>query len=237
MRKFIGIILFLITLLLFFGTTISLGDEFCVKTSAELQNALTAAASNGEDDIIKVVRGTYIGNFVFDSYEGKSLSLLGGYSSDCASRILDPATTVLDGNFLGRVLFLNNASAGDLYVEGFKIRRGNTLENGGGIYAASFFYGMAGDITITDNILLDNTATKGSGIYAFTSDEGDALKTSIRDNTATSIVFPGIYQRNDEEIQIETNGTGDILISNNKIKNNNNNTHIVGKENIKIKNI
>ncbi len=220
MRKFIGIRIILITLLPFLGV-LSWGDEFCVETSAELQNALTAAASNGKDDIIKVVRGTYIGNFVFDSYEGKSLSLLGGYSSNCTSRILDPANTILDGNFLGRVLFLNNASAGDLYVEGFKIRRGNTLGNGGGIYAASFFYGMVGNITITDNILLDNTAAKGSGIFAFTSDEGDVLKTSVRDKTATSIVFPGIYRRNDEEIKIETNGTGDILISNNKIKHNN----------------
>jgi len=169
----------------FFGT-FSRGDEFCVKTSAELQNALTEAASNEEDDIIKVIKGTYIGNFFFDSSEGKNLTLLGGYSRNCASRTIDPAKTILDGNNLGSVLFLDNSSGGDIYVEGFKTRKGFTTDDGGGIYAASYSYGMAGNITITDNIILINAASNGSGIYASTSNEHDCWKKTTGDMTGKS---------------------------------------------------
>lgn len=38
---------------------------FCVDTAIELQNALSAAASNGEDDQVQIVQGTYVGNFVY----------------------------------------------------------------------------------------------------------------------------------------------------------------------------
>ncbi len=213
----VGIILYA----LFVFLSVSLwGDEFCVKTSIEIQNALTEAASNGEDDVIRIVRGTYAGNFIFDSSEGKNLTLLGGFSSTCANRILDPANTILDGNSIGRVLFLNNTSGGDIYVEGLKIRKGLTLDKGGGIYAVSQSWDMAGNITITDNIVLDNEAAMGSGIYALTSNEQVDLKTTIGSRAGRRGVFPQENRMASHEMKVETNSTGDIVISDNKIKNN-----------------
>ena len=219
MKKCFKLGVLIITLSVFLSF-FSWGEEFCVKSSSELQNALAEAASNDEDDIIKIARGTYIGNFIFDSSEGKNITMLGGYSSDCANRLLDPANTILDGNNLGRVLFLNNSSGGDIYVEGFKIRKGVTIDKGGGIYAASQSWDTAGDIAIAENIVLDNTATIGSGIYAFTSNEYvDEARFSSR-ITEKNLTFLKEDRLNSDEIWLETNSTGDITISNNKIKNN-----------------
>ncbi len=41
------------------------GAEFCVNNVGDLQAALTTAQSNGADDTIKVVQGTYTGNFIY----------------------------------------------------------------------------------------------------------------------------------------------------------------------------
>ena len=47
----------------------SSADIICVSTSDELQNALTTAIGNSQDDIIKVQQNTYNGNFVYTSTE------------------------------------------------------------------------------------------------------------------------------------------------------------------------
>ena len=38
---------------------------FCVSNATGLQNALTTAASNGQNDEVRIVQGTYVGNFVY----------------------------------------------------------------------------------------------------------------------------------------------------------------------------
>ena len=79
-------------------------EDFCVSTATELQAALTTAQNNGEDDIVQVVQGTYVGNFLYASVESTTLSLLGGYISECESRLIDPANTVVDADYDGRSL-------------------------------------------------------------------------------------------------------------------------------------
>ena len=49
--------------------------EHCVVDETQLQDELILAESNGDDDIIKVVQGTYTGNFSFDSDEGYSIQV------------------------------------------------------------------------------------------------------------------------------------------------------------------
>lgn len=56
--------------------------DFCVSNSYKLQSALTAAGFNGEDDVIKIVQGTYSGNFIYTSREAYDLTIEGGYSED-----------------------------------------------------------------------------------------------------------------------------------------------------------
>ena len=71
-------------LLLFVGLVE--GATFCADTSEQLQKDLNTAAANGEDDVIQIVQGTYIGNFSYNSGELFGLTIEGGYSAGCSSR-------------------------------------------------------------------------------------------------------------------------------------------------------
>lgn len=202
-------------------SVLAFGEEFSVGDAVQLQNALTEAAANGEDDIIKVAQGTYVGNFVFDSAEGNSITLLGGYSPDCASRILDPSSTILDGDDDGRVLFMNNPGSyqgGDIYINGFTIQNGNAVDKAGGLYAASCVMGFPGCITIENNIISGNSAPAGGGICAYTDDEdfgpfsGERVEVKIRRmKTPRSRLC---------RTRIHSNGEGDIAIIGNVVESN-----------------
>jgi hypothetical protein len=74
---------------------------FCVSSASGLLSALAAAGSNGEDDVIEVVQGTYQGSFVYIPTEAFSLTIEGGYAAGCTSRVVNPANTVLDAMGLG----------------------------------------------------------------------------------------------------------------------------------------
>ena len=81
-------------------------DTFCVSDATGLQTALTTASGNGEDDTVQIVQDTYVGSFIYASTEAFSLTVEGGYTSDCTLRIPDPSNTVLDANGTGSVLLL-----------------------------------------------------------------------------------------------------------------------------------
>ena len=93
-----GSIICVFAILTILFSTLSFGATFCVDSATELQSALTTAASNGEDDTIQIVQGTYSGNFVYASTEAHGVSVEGGYTSGCVSREVDPTNTVMDGN-------------------------------------------------------------------------------------------------------------------------------------------
>ena len=95
MNKVIGVAICCLVCLVL-GTGGAWAADFCVSTATELQNALTAAQTNGEDDVIKVVQGTYTGNFTYTSDQGNSITLEGGYTAVCASRVVNPVNTLLD---------------------------------------------------------------------------------------------------------------------------------------------
>jgi hypothetical protein len=99
---------------------------FCVSDAAGLHTALSQAAANGEDDLIKIQQGTYVGNFVYASYEPNSLTLEGGYTAACASRTIDPANTVLDGNGTGNVLVISTDKGAPAKVDGLTLQNGVT---------------------------------------------------------------------------------------------------------------
>ncbi len=96
----------------FFHTAGGHTASFCVGDASELTDALTQARSNNQDDIIKVKQGEYAGNFAYDSSEGHSITLEGGYDDVCCKREVNPENTVLDGQENGRVLLLYNREAG-----------------------------------------------------------------------------------------------------------------------------
>jgi len=160
-------------------------------THTSLQTALDTAETNGEDDVIKVVQGTYTGNFTYSSSEGYNITLEGGYTSGCASRVVNPANTILDGGGSGRVLELSHV--GYMVIEGFTVQGGNTVDSsGGGIYALSLPSSItdnSGDIIINNNIIMGNNAAEksGGGIHAgsFTNSAGTAGNITLTNNIIT----------------------------------------------------
>ncbi len=205
---------------------VSWGAVFCVSTPTELQNALDAAETNGEDDIIKVCQGTYNGSFYFYSRdEGLGITLLGGYTSDFADRVVNPSNTILDGGGSSYVLGLNNSNGGDILIEGFTIQNGAGNYYGVGVYAQSQSYiRAAGNVTLNNNIITGNIATgnyAGAGVFARSgSDLEPTGNVTLTNNTITGNTTGGwaggVYACTYSESGI----AGDVIITNNIITGN-----------------
>jgi PKD repeat protein len=187
----------------------------CVATSAELQASLSVASGNNMGNIIRLVQGTYRisdnNNSTFSYYSSQSgnLIMLGGYTAGCASRQLDPANTVFDGEGVRQVLHMEDsayANLSEIMIEGVTIRNGSTglqiyssynsitLRNniiknnsysmfGGGIIANA----LRGRIMLSENIIQSNTADSYAGAY-LNSFYGEIVLTNniITGNTANS---------------------------------------------------
>jgi parallel beta-helix repeat protein len=205
-------------------------DFYCVSDATALQAALTAAQSNGQDDIIKVVQGTYAGNFSYSSSQGKGITLLGGYLLGCASRIINPANTILDGGSVSKVFDLYDGNGGNIQVDGFTIQNGSSTNAGAGLSALSKKNpGPSGTITITNNIIRGNSATQnGSGLYAVSSSVGGTagdvtLTNNIITGNSSNSAGGGVFA---ESSSSSTAGT--VTLTNNTISGNNANSQAGG---------
>ncbi len=164
----------------------------CVAAALELQSALTTAQSNGKDNTIMIVQGTYPGRFTYSSTLGFSITLFGGYTAGCAGRVMNPSNTVMDGEGSGRVLDIRAYNGGHITLGGLTIQNGSVSGAGGGCMAyAQSDSGTAGNITFTDTVLSGNSAQWGGGGHAgsyFTSGAGgDVIITNsiLTGNAAT----------------------------------------------------
>ena len=153
-------LLFTALILIFLSIAVAEAATFCVSTPNELQTALNTAATNGEDDVVQVLQGTYVGSFIYSSNEVFDIYVKGGYTSGCGSRTVDPANTVLDANNTGPALALTSNQAAKFMVKGLTLQDGTTSNgNGGGLYA----HADGGNVTLTNNIIANNSATGGQG--------------------------------------------------------------------------
>jgi len=109
MTKYCFVLLVIMFLSSFIPVTCS-AKTFCVSDATELQNALITATSNGEDDIIQIEQGTYVGSLIYVSLEAYNLTIEGRYLSECISREVDSGNTVIDGNKAGSVLVFSSPS-------------------------------------------------------------------------------------------------------------------------------
>jgi len=165
---------------------------FCVDTATEIQNALSTAASNGENDQVQIVQGTYVGNFVYaTATEEHDLAIQGGWTAGCVSREIDPANTVLDGNQTGTVLVLS--------ADGRTVRflvKGLTFENGMGRSGGGLFWksGPNNSIELTASVFANNTASNGGGGAYFEVSNGAVTvdHCSIYGNSARNLHGGGI---------------------------------------------
>jgi len=132
---------------------------FCVSNVAELKNAIATAANNGIDDIIRIVQGTYVGNFFYGTYEENDFNIEGGYSVNCISKEANPSNTVLDGNNIDTTLILDCNGKCNVKLDGLTLQNGSGY-NGGGLNV------KVDNITLSNNIFSGNTAgNNGGGIY------------------------------------------------------------------------
>lgn len=152
------------------------GANICVDPGGggdytDLQAALTEAQGSGEDDVIMVVQGTYTStNLLYNATSRYSITIKGGYTSGCGTRIIDPNTgrvdptiTTLVGYGGGRVLWIYSGG-GNIEVSGFTITNGQGNGPGMGLLASTHSStGTGGNITIGDCIIKENDADKSSG--------------------------------------------------------------------------
>jgi len=215
----------LVVAFLAFLAGISRGAEFCVSNATEFQNALDTAETNGEDDIIQIVQGTYYGNFYYYSNEGCNITLLGGYTSDCADRLVNPSNTILDGGGIGMVLGLDNSNGGDILIEGFAIQNGAGNYYGVGVYAHSHSdSGAAGNVTLINNIIKGNTATgnyAGGGVSARSGSDSDPTGNVILTNNFITGNTSGGWAGGVYACTYSQSGiAGDVILTNNIITGN-----------------
>lgn len=115
---------------------------FCVGSGEQLQAALNTAASNGEDDVIRLRSGTYTRAagpvaFSYFSSQNRALTLEGGWfgitAGSCNLRFDTPASTRLDGEGARSVLHLlgNAGSTGALTLRNLSIVNGSSGDVGG----------------------------------------------------------------------------------------------------------
>lgn len=138
----------------------------CVDTPAALDAAIDAAETNGENDVILLVSGTYVASdaFHFVSGEPHSIAFIGGWSANCTNTTGELST--LDGEQQRQGLRVVNYN-GDIAIEGLTFARGQvtTGTRGGGLYTTS----ESGDIRIDRNIFVGNRAdTYDGAAYAAT---------------------------------------------------------------------
>ncbi len=138
----IKVLLIMAVLFLMFLSIPAHAATFCVNNATGLQKALTTAAGNGQDDTVKIEQGTYVGEFTYTSTEEHGITIEGGYTSDCVSRNIDPANTLLDENHAGRIFVLSTTDD-KVTVDGITFQ--NDYVPGGGREVYAVVRGMITD--------------------------------------------------------------------------------------------
>jgi hypothetical protein len=158
-----------------------------------LENCLKDAGEDGMSNLIRVARGTYLGNFSYVSgwQENYDLTIIGGMDpAGSGERTVDPLFTILDGDTdsdgsgNGTVLVLDtygSKSTGMVHLESLTVKNGKAPSGkyGGGIRALVYQGGMelVGNIfsgNATDSVS-GNTADSGGGVSVESSDSGSVL--------------------------------------------------------------
>ncbi len=163
---------------------------FCVGNASDLSVALATAASNGEADSIRLMRGVYAaGGFSFNSAETFGLDIGGGYDAGCPTMKADARLSVLDGGGQRQVLQVNSpgamsisyltvqngmrsgSSGGGLQISGAGATSSATLtnlilRNNMSDYAVGgAIINVQGDVRVENNLIVNNSAPATAAIY------------------------------------------------------------------------
>lgn len=180
------------------SSAVASAADFCVTTGPELQSALSAAASNGEDDFLRLRAGTYAVSagavaFAVINFDNFSLNITGGYFEVGPIACLfgaGPTATVLSGSGVRAVLQLAGASGtnGDLNVRNLTIANGLNSDGSAGGLRIGGFANYTGDILI-ERVIFDNnvSTTFGGGLSGGTDGGTFTLRNSVFSNNRASI--------------------------------------------------
>lgn len=205
------------------ATSARAGD-FCVDTVAELVSAVTAFNNQADGTVltIKVVQGNYVVNGQLGATlstfpRSVGLKVLGGYTAGCASRSLNPANTIIDGNNQANsALHVVIHSDANAYIEGLTFTRMASTQQAGALSIGSDvdtsdvayfairhcrFTRNSGpsivdlegpQMRFINNLVADNTVTGGGSAvqirYAYNADSG----AGIDNNTIANNVGGGL---------------------------------------------
>ena len=91
------------------------------------------------------------------------ITIEGGYSSNCTSRLLDATLTILNAQNSGSVLSLNcTGTTAEIEINTVTIQNGRTTNgNGGGIFVKT----TGGVLTLTNSVIMNNTASGSGSVY------------------------------------------------------------------------
>ena len=144
---------------------------------ASIQSALNVAAVNNA--VVWVAAGTYYGDGVaVNAFVMKpGVSVYGGFVGneapdyDLSLRDFDANTSILDGQYLQRVLYqINNFASNTAVVwDGFTIQNGRVNDNGAGVFMRA--YSTLRNCVVQNNVIASPTVTSyskyGAGVYAY----------------------------------------------------------------------
>jgi len=181
--------------------------EFQVATAQELQNALTAAAVNGESDTIFLAAGYYVGNFNFNSDEAHSLTLQ-------AAPGVDRTEVTIDGDGAGRSMSLTVSGVGDLTVRGITVLRNCGAEDRAGMRLSA-----GRDILVDDCRFMAGATHQGIGVEIV----------AARDATVEDSMFQGDPGTWAQGRGLMCSGvTGDVVVRENTFSGNNGGAYVSG---------
>ncbi len=181
-----------------------------VSPFATIGHAISQTYAGGT---IHVAQGTYAENLTL----GKVLSILGGYDASAwATRLLQPYSTVVDGQGLDSVLAINVEDRRNVTVEGLTLVNG-CAETGGGIRLVG-----SAPIRLRSNWILSNTADgNGGGIYVDVCSGtvtliGNTIISNVAESHGGGIAVAGgtVYAQNDviaKNSKCRVDGTGIYL--------------------------
>lgn len=153
--------------------------SFCVVDIASFEAALVTAASNNEDDFIRVQGDIYavsaggLGYFPVASDQNNDLTIIGGYAPNiggpCQSGPFpDPTLTLLSGGLTNQILRVGlPTQGGNIEIRNLRFTGGVAASNGGALSVTTALNGdpFPGRLTIENNIFNDNSGFIGGALF------------------------------------------------------------------------
>jgi len=175
-------------------------DTDCGDGACWLESALAVAATNNQDDVIRLVQGTHVADdfdgFDYDSSQGNDITISGGWNGTCTAQTIDPNNTVIEGIIDGTRLVVHNQQGGNIVIEGVTVQNGNWWNLFGlDVLTKVTAVGQDADVTISDCMVQDNAGDGGISVHTVAYTAGGFTPGSIliegciiRDNAGSGVV-------------------------------------------------